>query len=486
MSILSNNALPKISTLSNGLKVATIHIKSSLTTLGLWVRSGSIYETEKNNGTAHFLEHMIFRGNEKYPKDILEDLAERKGINIRAATSRVVTSFFAHMEQSASKDAIDALCQVVFNPDIKESSVEDERPTILAEENEVNHNFTEVSWDLLHSISYNNSLRYPILGSTQNIKTITADMIRNHHSKYFNHTNAYFIAATSLPHEKIVEMVSNSTDFLKPSTPTNIENELPKSLFKPSISYYGCDFIDDISYIATGLEGPSVKDPKIRIAQILANGINDSSLGQNLHQRSPLASKGTHELQALTIPYNDTSLIAFLGKSATGKEDEFIKDVLNGIVDISFKQDKLDMAKNLLKSKLLYTLSSSSAVADELGLNLLLRGSWIPPKDIIEETNKISLKDVQDFYNVYIANKNLSAAFILPSKFIQKSQQMARQRANVQSKNTQSKQPQQQHKPQNPLSPNKTANNQRSSSQENVSKIILPNQVSKPQRLLYN
>ena len=97
MSILPLKAIPKISTLSNGLRVATIPIQSDISTIGIWVKSGSIYENKENNGVSHYLEHIIFRGNDTYPQSRLEEITDLYGINIKAQTTRTTTSFSAEI-----------------------------------------------------------------------------------------------------------------------------------------------------------------------------------------------------------------------------------------------------------------------------------------------------------------------------------------------------------------------------------------------------
>jgi processing peptidase subunit beta len=128
MSIVDARAMPSISILGNGLQVATIHVASELTTSGIWVRSGCLYETAQNNGAAHFLEHLLFRGNSVYDKSALEYLTERTGINIQAATSRVHTGFWAQSEVRQVPAAIDVICQMVLNPTITAEAVERRTP----------------------------------------------------------------------------------------------------------------------------------------------------------------------------------------------------------------------------------------------------------------------------------------------------------------------------------------------------------------------
>lgn len=92
------NTLPKtqISKLSNGLTVVSEHIPfSSTATVGVWIDSGSRAETLKNNGTAHFLEHLSFKGTKNRTQTGLELEIENIGSHLNAYTSRETTVYYA-------------------------------------------------------------------------------------------------------------------------------------------------------------------------------------------------------------------------------------------------------------------------------------------------------------------------------------------------------------------------------------------------------
>ena len=223
MSILPFKSIPKISTLSNGLRVATIPVQSEISTIGIWVKSGSIYENAHNNGVSHYLEHILFRGNNLYPQSKLEEITDLYGINITAQTTRTTTSFSAEISNQNLDIATKLISQIVFNPKIEDRAVENERLTILMEEKEVSRNYDEVIWDNLHLNVYPDSpVRFPILGSHSNIKMISAQMIQDQYKKFYNPSNCIFLCATKLEHEHCCESIQKATSFIKKQPPLNI------------------------------------------------------------------------------------------------------------------------------------------------------------------------------------------------------------------------------------------------------------------------
>ncbi|KAL0196525.1 hypothetical protein M9458_010097, partial [Cirrhinus mrigala] len=152
--------------------------------VGLWIDAGSRYENERNNGTAHFLEHMAFKGTRKRSQLDLELEIENMGAHLNAYTSREQTVYYA---KAFSKDlprerhygcavnasllaAVEILADIIQNSTLGEAEIERERGVILREMQEVETNLQEVVFDYLHATAYQDTpLGRTILGPTENI-----------------------------------------------------------------------------------------------------------------------------------------------------------------------------------------------------------------------------------------------------------------------------------------------------------------------------
>jgi len=85
----------KVTQLANGMRVASEDSGIPTTTVGLWIDAGSRFENDKNNGVAHFLEHMAFKGTKKRSQTELELEVENMGAHLNAYTSREQTVYYA-------------------------------------------------------------------------------------------------------------------------------------------------------------------------------------------------------------------------------------------------------------------------------------------------------------------------------------------------------------------------------------------------------
>ena len=105
----------ELSTLDNGMRVATEDSGAPTATVGLWIDTGSRYETAANNGVAHFLEHMAFKGTDKRTQTALELEVENMGAHLNAYTSREQTVFYAKCLSSDIGQAVEILSDILQN-----------------------------------------------------------------------------------------------------------------------------------------------------------------------------------------------------------------------------------------------------------------------------------------------------------------------------------------------------------------------------------
>lgn len=132
--------LTRVTTLPNGLRIATESTLASKTaTVGVYIDAGSRFESEESNGTAHFLEHMIFKGTERRNARDLEQEIENMGGHLNAYTSREQTTYYAKVLDTDVPRALDILSDILQNSRFDEQRIIRERNVILREMEEVSY-----------------------------------------------------------------------------------------------------------------------------------------------------------------------------------------------------------------------------------------------------------------------------------------------------------------------------------------------------------
>lgn len=124
----------------------------------MWIDAGSRFETEKTNGTAHFLEHLAFKGTNKRTQSGLELEVENLGAHLNAYTSREQTVYYAKAFKDDVPKAVDILSDILQNSKLEAGAVEREKDVILREQEEVDKMLEEVVFDHLHSVAFQREL----------------------------------------------------------------------------------------------------------------------------------------------------------------------------------------------------------------------------------------------------------------------------------------------------------------------------------------
>jgi processing peptidase subunit beta len=197
-----------ITTLPSGLRVASETIPGSSTaTVGVWIDAGSRYETARNNGAAHFLEHMAFKGTSKRTQRQLEIEIENMGGHLNAYTSREQTVYFARVFGGDVGRAAEILSDILLNSRLGSESIMRERDVILREMKEVNRHEEELVLDHLHATAFSTSgLGRTILGPEENIRNLSRDDLREYIDTHYLAPGMVVAGAGDVDHGELCEL----------------------------------------------------------------------------------------------------------------------------------------------------------------------------------------------------------------------------------------------------------------------------------------
>ena len=196
-------------TLANGLTVVAVEMPHiHMIEVAMFVRAGLRFENEKNNGISHFLEHMMFRGNRKYPDSIALNLEfEKIGRDLRASTLSEYTyyGFSPHYDQL--QRGMELFAEFFTDPTFPQ--IELERGIILEECLEdlnaegVNVDINNIACDLMYP---GDPLALPTIGTEQSIQSIDAAMLRDYFEQYYCPPNMILVGAGCLEQSQFFQL----------------------------------------------------------------------------------------------------------------------------------------------------------------------------------------------------------------------------------------------------------------------------------------
>lgn len=415
----------RVTTLPNGLRVATeSNLASRSATVGVWIDAGSRFETDETNGTAHFLEHMIFKGTEKRTARTLEEEIENMGGHLNAYTSREQTTYYAKVMDKDVPRALDILADILQNSKFDDDRITRERDVILREMQEVEQQTEEVIFDHLHATAFQYTpLGRTILGPAQNIKTINKTHIQNYISTHYTAPRMVIAASGAVKHEDIVELVKKLFTKLS-DDPTTASQLVAK---EPAI-FTGSEvrIIDDdvpLAQFAVAFNGASWTDPDsiaLMVMQSMLGSWNKNS-GGGKHMGSELAQRvGINELadsmMAFNTNYKDTGLFGVYAIAKPDCLDDLAYAIMYEISKLSYRVSEADVtrARNQLKSSLLLHMDGTSPIAEDIGRQLLTYGRRIPFAELFARIDAVDSSTVKRVANRFIHDRDIAIAAMGP------------------------------------------------------------------------
>ncbi len=197
--------------LENGLQIiAELNPHAHSVAVGYFVRTGSRDETAEVSGVSHFLEHMAFKGNEKYTADDVNRIFDEIGANYNASTSEEITLYYGSFLPEYIETAIELLSTLIY-PSLRQEDFDIEKNVILEEIGMYDdlHSFTAYE-KVMQAHFQGHPLGQSILGSVQSITDLTAEQMRAYHAKHYMAGNLTLAIAGNADWDQILKLAHNS------------------------------------------------------------------------------------------------------------------------------------------------------------------------------------------------------------------------------------------------------------------------------------
>lgn len=416
----------QVTSIDNGLRVATEDSGAPTATVGIWIDAGSRYENNFNNGVAHFLEHMAFKGTSKRSQTDLELEVENIGAHLNAYTSREQTVFYAKVLKQDVPKAVEILADIIQNSKLGEAEIERERGVILREMQEVETNLQEVVFDHLHATAFQGTpLGNTILGPTENIKSISRSNLVDYVNAFYQPSRMVLAGAGGVDHETLVKLAKEHFGNIKPpNTDYNIGNILVKARYTGSDIRVRDDAMP-LAHVALAVEGCGWQNAD-NIPLMVANtliGAWDRSQGSGTNNASRLALASAHDelahsFQSFNTCYKDTGLWGVYFVADKMKLEDMVWNVQHEWVRLckNVTDAEVERAKNLLKTNMFLQLDGTTPVCEDIGRQILCYNRRIPLHELEARIDSVSASDVHEVCTKYIWDRCPVVAAVGPTE----------------------------------------------------------------------
>ncbi|HEY5923018.1 MAG TPA: pitrilysin family protein [Kofleriaceae bacterium] len=400
-------------TLDNGLAVTTVALPHLHTAVcALFVKVGARFEAADDNGLSHFVEHMLFRGTERYPTSLaLNTAVERLGSTLHAETGRDYTLFQLALEPAHVPAAIDLLGELLSSP--RFSDIELERELILEEINEdydeqgVEINADDIARGLVFE---DHPLGQRIIGPRSNVERFAATDVRRHFTTFYGARNANLCVAGPIEHGPIVEYAARALA----SMPAGVRAEVPAA--PPAIVGPRLHHVRDAgsqTSLAVVFRAIPELDPAY-VALVALLRVLDDGMSTRLHYTLADQKGLAYSIHAAIEPLADAALFEIAGATANAKVPALVRELLSlldGLHSGNVTQDELAKARVRYRYETLASIDDAAAMAGWFGGTALY---YRPPalSERLAQIQAVTIDDVVKVAEHVLAPTHLALAAV--------------------------------------------------------------------------
>jgi len=384
----------RLDTLSNGVRVVTEQMPGlESASLGVWIAAGTRHERAKENGIAHFLEHMAFKGTKRRSALQIAEEIEDVGGYLNAYTSREVTAYYARVLKQDVGLALDVIADIVLNPVFDPREIEVERGVILQEIGQALDTPDDVIFDWLQEVAFpDQPMGRSILGPAERVRAFSRDDLAGFVAQHYTPERMILSAAGAVDHDEIMRLAEAAFGHLKRSG---------GEIFEPA-GFIGGERRElktlEQVHFTLGLEGPAYGDAAIHTAQVYAGALG-GGMSSRLFQEAREKRGLCYTIYAAAGAYSDTGMITIY--AGTGAEEIeglallTIDELRRAADDMSAAE--VERARAQMKAGLLMGLEGASARAERLARQVAIWNRVIPLEETVEKIDAVDLAGVRDF-----------------------------------------------------------------------------------------
>jgi predicted Zn-dependent peptidase len=390
------------------------HVRSAA--VGYWIGAGSRDEDTARAGVSHFIEHLLFKGTERYTALEIAEIFDELGGELNAATSREHTLVYARVPDHHLETAMDVMGDMVFAPAFEELDAERE---VVLEEIAM---YDDAPQDLVHdliaeAIFGDHPLGRPVIGTAEVISTIPRDAIAGYHGAMYTPANIVVAAAGNIDHEQVVELVGRALERRNGSAASAVNLRPPLvTPPPPNLRFQRKD--TEQYHVCLGAPGISRSDRRrfaVSLLDAILGGSASSRLFQEIREKRGMA----YSVYSFVSQYTDTGQVGiYLGTreenlaEALAIAAEQIGDLAGG----NLPARELERAKENLKGRILLSMESTSTRMNRLGKSLITDSELLSLDRIVAEIDAVEAESVCELAAALLAADRLSAACIGPDE----------------------------------------------------------------------
>lgn len=397
--------------MNNGIRVVMEEMPGYRSvSIGVWIKVGSMYENIKNNGMAHVIEHMLFKGTSRRTAADIADEMTAVGGNMDAYTCKDCTCYYAKTLDIYSEQALDILGDMVCNSLFDESELKKELGVILEEIDMYEDSPEDLVHEHLQMEAWaGHPLGYLISGEKPTVSSFTREQVLEFFREYYVGENIVISAAGHFDPEYFYEQICRCFE----SVPRGKKASPGKSpVFTPVFWKKNKDI--EQNHICFAFDCCTSLSPE-RYVLTVANNLFGGNINSRLFMKIRDELGLTYAIYSYGSSYEHAGMFqiyAAMQPSQTGQVLREIFKEIGRIGELGIAEEELKIAKQQIQAELILGYESSYNRMSSLGKSLLIREKVIPLEEDLKRIQQIKREDIQVFFKTYLKKERCAAALV--------------------------------------------------------------------------
>jgi predicted Zn-dependent peptidase len=381
-------------TLSNGVKILTMqlpHVRSAA--MGIWLDTGSRDESPEENGMAHFIEHMLFKGTKTRSAYEIAKAFDAIGGHSNAFTSMENTCYHVKAIDTYLEKMSDILSDIFLNPSFIEEEMDNERQVVLQEIGMTEDNPDEFVHLLFDSHYWEgHPFSRSILGTPENLMSFTRNDILEFFRRNYAPEKIIISAAGNVDHSRVVDLMGRQFETIKAKDGFP-ERTVPVQ--KPHVMVHERDI--EQAHICMGMKGICYSSP-----DRFAAGIMNTILGGNMSSRLFQEIREKRGLAYNVYSYNSTNtdsgsfgVYAGIAPENAAMTVKLIRKELDRLRNEPVSQAELDASREFIRGNILLAEENTDGQVIRIAQNETYYGRFISVEEVSEKLDMVKVEDIQ-------------------------------------------------------------------------------------------
>jgi predicted Zn-dependent peptidase len=417
--------------------------------LGFLIDNGSVGEAEHEAGISHLLEHMLFRGTERYASQEIDQIFDAMGAELNAGTDKENTSVYTRVLDQHLEKAFDVIAEMIWRPRFGE--LETEREVVLEEIAMYEDDPQDKVFDVLGEAVYGaHPLGRPVIGRAEVVDAVSAEQLRAFHAERYPPQSIVIAAAGSVDHDALVELAlaagpqagraangksdgdaqaSNESPSASQtpaapaqshasgaSAPLGHALALPMPSFEPRVRFLRKD--TEQYHVCLGGPGLAREDERryaLRVLDTVLGGSSSSRLFQEVRERRGLAY-AVFSFANLHAHTGDVGLYVGTRPENLAEALSVLAAELERFAAEPADEAELHRSRENAKGRIALSLESTGARMNRLGASVLHGMPILSVEEVMGKIDAVGIEELRALAGELFAPERLSAAAIGPTE----------------------------------------------------------------------